>query len=1702
MTKRIIGILVAVLMVMAIIPMSVFADQSAKSTDRRAPRTAPIETADDPVPPEEGYARIILTVGDVWGDGTGYQMLLDADATAFGTVIPETGGLTASGDATEATYAEFEYKIPENADGALTTANIVINDSVAIDIPAGIYDWCIANPTPGDRLWIASEQGNVGGRKDDYEFISGCTYEFVVALLGQNDSVNVTITGENAPVIPEPNFGYYFESDPAEEGWTFEDADGDGNNWAWSNAGGSTYPAYEGLGCIWSASYDGGSTLTPDNWAFSPEFEVPAVDPYATFYVRSYSSSYLEEMEAYVVVDGVGTMALEQFTVPYAYTQYTIDLAEYDGQTIKLAFRNHGTTDKWRMMLDAVEIWGEEASEPMSELDEALNAAGGKLHFETSEAYPWAVFEDGDRLAAWSTNTGVSNSTSTVSTTVNANEGDTLSFDFMAWGEGSYTPWDKCEFKVDGVTVQSWGAYQNNDWETYTYTFTAGGEHELTWSYTKDSSVNPTGDYFAVDEVVLTAGEPVETEAPTDEPVVTPEPSEPTEGLIAGYYFEEDPVNEGWSFVDQDGDGFTWLWFKYGVNYNYESAYEGDGLISSASYAGGVLTPDNWAISPAVTIPAGAKDPATLTYYVAAQDPSYPEEHYAVYAGTAADPAQMSVIYPETVLSTDAYEQITVDLSEFAGETIYVAFRHFNCTDMFRMNIDQVEFWGEGGEPVVTPEPTDEPVVTPEPSEPVTGLIAGYYFETQEQVDEWTFIGTNDTNWVWSVNNPGGYDYTEFAHEGSHFIMSYSFVDYVGAYQADNWAISPAVTLPEGNASVSFYANQANSNYPESISVYVGTTPDTANMALLQANVSPTTGYDDEWTRYELDLSDYAGETIYLAFYDNCYDCYEIWIDQVEFWGEGGEPVVTPEPTETEPPVEPTDDPGDMSDLDRALNVPGGTIHFESEGQYPWITLEEGDRFFAQSGNAGVASSSSTLTTTVEAAAGDIVQFDFKAWGEGSYTFWDHCDFLVNGTQVFTYGAEDNDWTQFIYIFETAGTYTLTWVYTKDSSVNPTGDYFAVDNVYVGEPVHVEEIIATDALEVPVNRTGVIEWTVLPAEAANKAVTFVSDDPTIATVNENGVVRGVAEGETFVTIASVEDPTIYAVCEITVVDTGLTMAQIYGICTYDMGNTVGNDWVTFTDVEPGTVTSITGAPEAFGVAYAYGTVFGFTTEGVYFTAPFDNLGNVTYGASFSGGTVTSLSYDYTRGSIFGIAADDDGYSYFINVDPASGAVTTVTTNSQHYYGFCIDENGTGYGIANTGDLYAINLDTGAATLVGNTGVSCSYVQDLAYDFDTGDIYWAQILDQTNNGLYRLDKNTGAADFCGTIGTAGMEIVGMFLLTEPDVGGDHSVTGVVINPTEVTIHVGDTAQFAASVQPFNANNKNVEWSVDDESIIMVDQNGLVVGLAEGTAMVCVTTEEGGYTAYAIVNVIPEIGGLVEGFYFEDQAEVDGWTFVDQDGDGHNWIWNLGPDGSTGMTPYEGQGIIYSESYVNDGFGGGVAVNPDNWAISPAIDLPDGSATVTLFAAGQDPSYADEHFAIYAGLTPNPADMIQVSPEFVVTADYMQYEANLADFTGETVYIAIRHFNITDMFILNIDQVEVWGSDEGPQPTHLWGDADGDNDVDSVDVLLLMRFAMNLVELDPANIDPWCDVNGDGVVNMTDALLVARYVNGTISELPCF
>ena len=144
-------------------------------------------------------ATIIFEANDVWGDGSGYQMLLDADANVYGTLwnanhnILVDGEQYSSGDIPAEYYDEFEYKLPEEADGALSTTNVVVTGSVTMYIPAGTYDYAIFNPTPGDKFYIASDNGEVGGAEDDFVFEPGVTYRFTMQRFGTGDGAALEI---------------------------------------------------------------------------------------------------------------------------------------------------------------------------------------------------------------------------------------------------------------------------------------------------------------------------------------------------------------------------------------------------------------------------------------------------------------------------------------------------------------------------------------------------------------------------------------------------------------------------------------------------------------------------------------------------------------------------------------------------------------------------------------------------------------------------------------------------------------------------------------------------------------------------------------------------------------------------------------------------------------------------------------------------------------------------------------------------------------------------------------------------------------------------------------------------------------------------------------------------------------------------------------------------------------------------------------------------------------------------------------------------------------------------------------------------------------------------------------------------------------------------------------------------------------------
>ncbi|WP_416151615.1 immunoglobulin-like domain-containing protein [Salipaludibacillus sp. HK11] len=89
----------------------------------------------------------------------------------------------------------------------------------------------------------------------------------------------------------------------------------------------------------------------------------------------------------------------------------------------------------------------------------------------------------------------------------------------------------------------------------------------------------------------------------------------------------------------------------------------------------------------------------------------------------------------------------------------------------------------------------------------------------------------------------------------------------------------------------------------------------------------------------------------------------------------------------------------------------------------------------------------------------------------------------------------------------------------------------------------------------------------------------------------------------------------------------------------------------------------------------------------------------------------------------------------------------------------------------------------------------------------------------------------------------------------------TVTGVTLNEETVTLSAGEEVELVATVTPEDAENKHVTWSSSDEDVAVVDENGKVTALREGSVYITVTTVNGGYMAVSSVTVegevIPEV-----------------------------------------------------------------------------------------------------------------------------------------------------------------------------------------------------------------------------------------------------
>jgi RHS repeat-associated protein len=448
-------------------------------------------------------------------------------------------------------------------------------------------------------------------------------------------------------------------------------------------------------------------------------------------------------------------------------------------------------------------------------------------------------------------------------------------------------------------------------------------------------------------------------------------------------------------------------------------------------------------------------------------------------------------------------------------------------------------------------------------------------------------------------------------------------------------------------------------------------------------------------------------------------------------------------------------------------------------------------------------------------------------------------------------------------------------------------------------------------------QTNQLAKTIMPTNAANQNVTWISSNTAVAIVDDQGVVSAVSPGAATITVIT-EDGGYTARSIVTVLPSGTNANQNE---EFDDGLTswVLYDWTGTNYSNGGNSLSVVQGAGLSGSNAAYVNVVNNNNEGwtLQLRQGLDFKLEVgrTYEISFMAKAESSRQIQAV------IQGSPSNTSYW---NTSVNATTTAQTFGPFQFN-CTDAN-----VANeTSFGFKFWLAKGVISDVwidkviirdlsgGGTNPVLSHIEAEDYDAqsgmytsngalnscDAGD--WAEFDNVDLTGAIEFRANTAAPGAHGEmevrlgsttgtliatlpgINTGGWSTYKQFSVPLTQTTGTQNVfvvfkdwgsgvmnldwieflsesptvplTGISISPQDPTVYLGQVERLSTSFTPSNATNKVVTWASSDTNIATVNANGDVTGLTEGTTTITVTTEDGAFTNQVTVTVAENPSG---------------------------------------------------------------------------------------------------------------------------------------------------------------------------------------------------------------------------------------------------
>ena len=429
--------------------------------------------------------------------------------------------------------------------------------------------------------------------------------------------------------------------------------------------------------------------------------------------------------------------------------------------------------------------------------------------------------------------------------------------------------------------------------------------------------------------------------------------------------------------------------------------------------------------------------------------------------------------------------------------------------------------------------------------------------------------------------------------------------------------------------------------------------------------------------------------------------------------------------------------------------------------------------------------------------------------------------------------------------------------------------------------------------------------TVEPLNATNQQIEWSgSSDESVAYMNENGCVVAVSEGQATITGTLTDGENVFDLSfTVTVKESA---GEIYGYIATDIATGGGQVWTVFSDTDPTNLIDYPAYTDymIFAQEYLDGKLYAFGYDTMDWEANWqymvvdaqtyeiESMTDMGEGFPF----VYDMTFDYSTGTMYAVAGYNDNSSDLYMVDMNNGRLIQVMQTEPFFMSLAADAEGNLYGIAasevyedpwtwevvaENAMLYKFDVAAGTYELFMDTGIKCNKLASMAFDFDTGNLYWsamyqASYWDPMESGLYLLDLENQASFSLGLIGPAGSQLTGMYIIADEYPEIPNVLYNASMSSAMEVLAPGETVELTYFLQPAGAEVTTV-WTSADENVATVDENGLVTAVAPGVTTITLTVSDGTTTLETTCTIV--VYGM-DDYFLSYNRDTKGWYKIDR------------------------------------------------------------------------------------------------------------------------------------------------------------------------------------------------------------------------------